>query len=93
MHKVDRMLKKSAYKFKELCAIYNVSPKTFRKWVRLACRQAGAPYGHYYMIWQVQLIVYKLGEPEGYEVEEDFYKGLLKNGEIDMNYITTAGKA
>jgi hypothetical protein len=68
-----KKIEKRMYKFKELCAMYKVSPKTFRKMIRLTCRKAGKPIGHYYQIWQVQLIFKSLGIPGEWEIDNNFF--------------------
>jgi transposase-like protein len=51
------------YKFKELAALYNISPKTFRKWVKPFGVQIGPLIGGYYIIPQVEAIIENIGLP------------------------------
>jgi transposase len=52
------------YSSKELSAMYGVSSKTFRKWIKLFEGQVGQKCGHFYMISQVEIIFSKLGIPD-----------------------------
>lgn len=72
--KGTKRIEKRPYKFKELCAIYKVSPKTFRKWIRLFCRKVGKLNGHYFQIWQVRIIFSKLDVPAEWEIDNDFFE-------------------
>lgn len=52
---------------KELCAIYQLSPKTMRRHIRIA----GIPprlaqgRGYYYSVRELQTLVEAIGEPDG----------------------------
>ena len=55
------------YTVKELCALYETSFKTFKKWLRPFQELLGVRVGWYYSVRQVEVIFYKLGVP--YRVE------------------------
>jgi hypothetical protein len=47
----------------QLCALYEVSKKTFLKWIKPFQTEIGRREGHYYNINQVVTILEKLGLP------------------------------
>lgn len=51
------------YTLKELSNIYQVSDKTFRRWLDLFRDELGKKCGNYYTIPQVKIIFDKLGLP------------------------------
>lgn len=51
------------YTMKELCAIYQVSAKTMRKWLQPFSAQIGQRHGHIYNVAQVATIFDHLGVP------------------------------
>lgn len=51
------------YSIKELCSIYNISRKTYSKWVQLFVKEVGPKLGRYYTVQQVEIIFCKLGLP------------------------------
>ena len=53
-----------AYSKKELTFMYNVSMKTFTRWLRPHLTEIGAREGRYYNVKQVQLIFNLLGFPD-----------------------------
>lgn len=57
------------YKFGELARFYNVSEKTFRKWLEPFKNELGERCGHYYSIAQVKIIFEKLSLPTAFEFE------------------------
>jgi hypothetical protein len=57
------------YSVKDFARIYNVSRKTFRRWVVPFQGALGDRNGHYYNVCQVKTIFEKLGLPE--QVEEN----------------------
>ena len=56
------------YKLTELCAIYEVSKPTLRKWIS-ELKELGKRNGHYYSIAQVKIIFDNLLLPSTIEVE------------------------
>lgn len=58
------------YNLKELANIYQVSDKTFKRWLDHFSDELGERYGNYYSIPQVKLIFDKLGLP-GFIEESD----------------------
>jgi transcription initiation factor TFIIIB Brf1 subunit/transcription initiation factor TFIIB len=59
------------YNLKELANIYQVSDKTFKRWLGHFNSELGKKYGNYYTIPQVKIIFEKLGLP-GYLEDEEF---------------------
>lgn len=53
-----------AYATKELAAMYEVSPKTFRNWLKPHQHLLGERKGWYYNTRQVRIIFRQLGEPD-----------------------------
>lgn len=51
------------YSMKELAILYEVSPRTLRRWMIKIKPAIGERIGHYYMITQVSIIFDKLGVP------------------------------
>jgi len=51
------------YTQKELAAIYGVSAKTFRKWIRAMDSELGDRIGYYYSIEQVKIVFTRLQLP------------------------------
>ena len=51
------------YTQKELAALYDVTPKTFRRWLKRAKVDIGIRLGNFYLPRQVRLIVEKIGFP------------------------------
>ncbi len=54
------------YSVKDFARIYNVSRKTFRRWVEPFQKELGDRNGHYYNVTQVKTIFEKLGLPEAF---------------------------
>ena len=48
---------------KEICALYNISTKTFFKWSAFFQNEIGPRRGRYYTVNQVEIIFLKLGLP------------------------------
>lgn len=61
----------NAHKQKDLCKFYNISAKTFRKWLRPYQDRVGPKNGQYYSPQQVEIIFDILGVPEevGFEID------------------------
>ena len=51
------------YKPSQLCDLYEISKKTFLKWIKPFEKEIGERAGHFYTIHQVQKIFEKLGIP------------------------------
>jgi hypothetical protein len=51
------------YSIKELAELYEVDPKTFRKWLEPFCDELEEKKGWYYSIPQVEIIFFILGVP------------------------------
>jgi hypothetical protein len=60
-----------AYRPSQLCSMYEVSRKTFLKWVTPFQNEIGERNGHFYTINQVQIIIEKLGIPGKMIVDKD----------------------
>ena len=70
-YKTRKLFEVRAYKFKELCAMYKVSPKTLRKWL-MNIEVKISLDGGYYKIPQVEIIIEKMGFPYViYELDQD----------------------
>lgn len=52
------------YSIKELCHLYGISHKTFRKWILPFMAKIGQRRGLYYNINQVKIIFTNLGAPD-----------------------------
>lgn len=59
------------YNLKELANLYQVSDKTFKRWIDHFKGELGEKYGNYYTIHQVRIIFKKLGLP-GFVEDESF---------------------
>ena len=51
------------YRLKELCDLYGVSSKIFRKWIAPFEKEIGERNGWYYTVIQVEVILSRLGVP------------------------------
>lgn len=51
------------YKWKELCMLYDVCPKTLKKWIAPFAEEIGVLNGGYYLIPQIEIIIEKIGLP------------------------------
>lgn len=54
----------------ELAKIYNVSPRSFRRWLLPHKAVIGNRVGHYFTPLQVKLIIESLGLPENENLED-----------------------
>ena len=61
--KNDNQIIVKPYTQKELAAIYGVSAKTFRKWIRVMDIELGNRIGYYYSIEQVKIVFTRLQLP------------------------------
>ena len=48
---------------KDLCAMYNTTPKTFKRWILPFISEIGVKNGRYFSILQVSMIMKRLGMP------------------------------
>ena len=48
----------------DLCRMYGVTPRTFRKWISPHLQFIGKRIGNYYTTLQVLIIIERLGPPE-----------------------------
>lgn len=55
------------YSFKELEALYGVSHKTFKTWIKPFTLEIGVKRGRYFTVKQVETIFEKLGLPPSCE--------------------------
>jgi hypothetical protein len=55
--------KTKRYSTRELAELYEVDPKTFRKWIKPLLCDLGERVGRYYNIYQVGIIFLALGKP------------------------------
>lgn len=58
------------YTTKELCTLYEVSPRILRNWLQPFQQELGTKTGHYYTIAQVEMIFDKLGAPGNYDIRQ-----------------------
>jgi transposase-like protein len=65
----DGKVKLLPYSVVELCTIYNVCDRTFKKWVKPFEQEIGIKQGRYYNISQVRIIMEKLGLPAEIELD------------------------
>ncbi len=49
--------------FKDLANMYNVTPRTFKKWIEPHLRSLGKRNSRYFTVKQVRIIFERLGEP------------------------------
>ncbi len=61
--KNDNQIMIKPYTQKELAAIYGVSAKTFRKWIRALDNEIGKRTGYYYSIEQIKIVFTRLQLP------------------------------
>lgn len=66
---IGKAIRLQPYKIGELARMYNVSEKTFRKWLVPFKNEIGERIGHYYNIAQVKVIFEKLLLPSTIEIE------------------------
>jgi hypothetical protein len=60
------------YKWKELCDLYGVCPRTLKRWLHPFREELGKLKGGYYLIPQIEIIINKIGLPYFiYQREED----------------------
>lgn len=59
----EAVFKLKPYTAKQLADMYEVSLNTFKKWVRKHEAAIGPKEGHFYNIFQVEIIVSRLGYP------------------------------
>jgi hypothetical protein len=52
-----------AYTTTELAALYQVSTKTFRTWLKQYAKEIGERESRYFTVLQVKIIFERLGEP------------------------------
>ena len=56
-------LRLKPYSVKEFCCIYEITDKTFRKWLMPFSKEIGTRNGRYYSVIQARIIFSKLGVP------------------------------
>jgi len=66
---IDGQLECRPAKLCELAMLYQVDPKTFRKWLKPFENKIGERVGHYYTTKQVKVILNELSLPEYYTIE------------------------
>lgn len=59
----EAVFKLKPYTAKQLADMYEVSLNTFKKWVKKHDAAIGPKEGHFYNIFQVEVIISKLGFP------------------------------
>ena len=64
MDKISTTVPVQAYTTEELATLYNITKKTFLKWLVPFQNEIGQKIGWYYNIRQVNIIFEKLGRPE-----------------------------
>jgi hypothetical protein len=57
-----------AYKWKELCQLYSVCPRTLKRWIAPFAAQVGQLDGGYFKIPQIEAIIKHIGLP--YQIEQ-----------------------
>ena len=55
-----------AYSTKELLVMYDVTYKTFKKWLKPFQKEIGKKQSNYYTVLQVEIIIKKIGAPHIY---------------------------
>jgi uncharacterized protein YjcR len=55
-----------AYSVKEIAGLYNISPKTLRRWLTPFAKEIGERKGHSYTPKQIRIIFEELGIPGDY---------------------------
>ncbi len=58
------------YRVKDLAAIYDVSPKTLRKWIAASAPTAAKGKGQYYSVGDVTKIINALGLPQKISIRQ-----------------------
>jgi transposase-like protein len=66
---MDGKVKLLPYSITELCTIYDVCPRTLKKWIKPFALQIGVKQGRYFTITQVRIIIEKLGLPAEIELD------------------------
>lgn len=64
LEKIQSGVPAQAYTTEELALLYNITKKTFLKWLTPFQNEIGQKIGWYYNIRQVNIIFEKLGRPE-----------------------------
>lgn len=64
IEKIKSCVPSQAYTTEELSMLYNITPKTFLKWLAPFQNEIGQKIGWYFNIRQVNIIFEKLGRPE-----------------------------
>lgn len=64
----DTQIKLKAYSITELARIYEVDPRTLKKWIKPFEEQIGEKQGRYYQIPQVKVIFKKLDLPTNIKI-------------------------
>lgn len=62
----SKTVRVQAYSLKELSAMYSVSSKTFKTWLRPFRQEIGTRLGRFYYPKQTKVIFERLGIPEDY---------------------------
>jgi hypothetical protein len=63
--KNDNAMPLRAYNLKELASLYSVSRLTFKRWLKPFEKDIGKRNGYYYSVKQIEIILDKLGTPDG----------------------------
>ena len=62
-HEIIIRVEVKPYNIKDLCNLYQVSPKTMYKWLDALSVDIGYKNGRYFTVLQVEMIFIKLGVP------------------------------
>ena len=63
--KKDNAIPLRAYNLKELASLYSVNRLTFQRWLQPFEKDIGKRNGYYYSVKQIEIILAKLGTPDG----------------------------
>jgi len=66
--KIQKPFEVRAYKWKELCQIYSVCPRTLKRWIVPFAGEVGKLDGGYFKIPQIEAIIRNIGLP--YQIDE-----------------------
>ena len=59
-----------AYTLKQIASLYGVSNQTFKLWLKPFEKDIGKRIGHFYSVKQIEIIIDKLGTPDGIDDSE-----------------------
>jgi hypothetical protein len=63
--KTDNAMPLRPYTLKELANLYSVSRLTFKRWLKPFEKEIGERNGYFFSVKQIEIILDKLGKPDG----------------------------